>query len=124
MLEKLYVRRFEDEAGDGQSPGWNPDGWMAPLVRTNPRSGVKSLHSPVFANRVKQGNIPAVEIEGMTPAETQQFLDRLEEHVLQPRFRYDHPHAPGDVTVWSNFACLHNIPPQKVGISLSLLLFG
>ena len=26
-------------------------GWLAPLVRTNPRSGLQSLHSPVWASR-------------------------------------------------------------------------
>lgn len=116
MLEQLYVKRFGDEARDGKAPGWNPEGWMAPLVRTNPRSGVKSLHSPVFGNREKVGKIPAVEIEGKTRAETQKFLDRLEAHFLQPQFRYDHQHRPGDVTIWSNYACMHNSPPVKVGI--------
>ncbi|MEE3109526.1 MAG: TauD/TfdA family dioxygenase, partial [Pseudomonadota bacterium] len=41
----------------------------------------------------------------------------LEEHVLSPKYRYDHEHAPGDVTIWSNFATLHNAPPAKSIIS-------
>jgi len=36
-----------------------------------------------------------------------------EEHVLQPQFRYDHVHRPGDVTIWSNFSTLHVAPPNK-----------
>jgi alpha-ketoglutarate-dependent taurine dioxygenase len=28
-------------------------------------------------------------------------------------FRYDHPHQPGDVTIWSNYATLHVAPPSK-----------
>ena len=37
-LEKLQVWR--------QNPGSSPSRWLHPLVRTNPRSGAKSLHSP------------------------------------------------------------------------------
>ena len=45
------------------------------------------------------------------------FLDRLEAHVLQPQFRYDHHHVSGDVTIWDNYMTLHNSPPIKVNIS-------
>ncbi len=41
------------------------------------------------------------------------FFDRLEAHCLRPEFRYDHPHVPGDVTIWSNFSTLHVAPPNK-----------
>ena len=90
-------------------------GWLAPLVRTDPRSGVKSLHSPVWASR--PGVRPAVEVDGMTMEESRTFLDRIEAHVLQPQFRYDHPHVPGDVTIWNNYMTLHNSPPIKSNIS-------
>jgi alpha-ketoglutarate-dependent taurine dioxygenase len=43
-LEPLQLRRRLNE-GD--------EGWLAPLVRTNPRSGTKSLHSPIWASRPK-----------------------------------------------------------------------
>jgi len=36
-----------------------------------------------------------------------------EEHVLQPQFRYDHVHRPGEVTIWSNSSTLHVAPPNK-----------
>ena len=39
----------------------------------------------------------------MTPEESREFLERLEKHVLQPRFRYDRLHQPGDVTIWNNY---------------------
>lgn len=104
-LEALQVRRRLNE-GD--------EGFLAPLVRTDPRSGIKALHSPVWASR--PGVRPPIEVVGMTPEESREFLDRLEKHVLQPRFRYDHPHRPGDVTIWSDYMSLHASPPIRTGI--------
>ena len=104
-LERVMVRRRLNE-GDR--------GWLAPLVRTNPRSGIKSLHSPVWASR--PGVRPAVDVEGMSSEASRAFLDELEAHVLQPRFRYDHAHAPGDVTLWDNYMTLHNSPAVKSNI--------
>ena len=91
-LEQVQLRRRLNE-GD--------EGWIAPLVRTNPRSGIKSLHSPIWASRPRVR--PAIEVEAMSAEASRAFLDRLEAHVLQPEFRYDHPHAPGDVTLWDNY---------------------
>ena len=102
MLEKVMVRR-RLRVTDG--------GWMVPLVYTNPRSGVRSLHSPVWASRGRR--VAPVEVDGMGSDESRRFLDRLEEHCLQPEFRYDHVHTPGDVTIWNNFATLHTAPPSK-----------
>lgn len=104
-LEKVQLRRRLN-AGD--------EGWLAPLVRVNPRSGIKSLHSPIWASRPNAR--PPVDVEGMTPDEARAFLDRLEAHVLQPQFRYDHTHVAGDVTLWDNYMTLHNSPPIKSNI--------
>ena len=104
-LEALRVRRRLN-AGD--------EGWLTELVRTDPRSGVRSLHSPVWASR--PGIRPPIEVDGMTPEASRAFLDGLEKHVLQPQFRYDHLHRPGDVTIWNNYMSLHNSPPIKIGI--------
>ena len=92
-------------------------GWLAPIVRTNPRSGLESLHSPIWASR--PGVRPPVTIDGETEGASRQLLDELEAHLLQPEFRYDHAHAPGDVTIWDNYMTLHNSPPMKVGIRSS-----
>lgn len=105
MLEGLRVRRRLNE-GD--------EGWLVNLVVANPRTGVKALHSPIWASRPQVR--PAIEVEGMSPSASRALLDRLEKHVLQPRFRYDHVHARGDVTVWCNFATVHSGPPQQRGI--------
>lgn len=86
-------------------------GWLVPLVHTNPRTGAKALHSPVWASRGTR--IAPVEVDGLSEDESREFLDRLEEHSIQPQFRYDHAHTPGDVTIWSNFATLHTAPPSK-----------
>jgi alpha-ketoglutarate-dependent taurine dioxygenase len=105
-LERVQLRRRLNEEDAG---------WIAPLVRTNPRSGIKSFHSPIWASR--PGVRPAVEVDGMAMEESRTFLDRLESHVLQESFRYDHLHTPGDVTIWDNFMTLHNSPPIKSNIS-------
>jgi alpha-ketoglutarate-dependent taurine dioxygenase len=104
-LEDTMVRRRLNE-GD--------DGWLAPLVRTNPRSGIKSLHSPIWASRPRVR--PPIEVDGMTMEASRAFLDRLEAHVLQPQFRYDHHHVSGDVTIWDNYMTLHNSPSIKSNI--------
>ena len=90
------------------------DGLLAPLVRTNPRSGLKSLHSPLWCSRPRRGG--PVDVEEMTPEESRAFLDKIEAHVLQPEFRYDHAHAPGDVTLWDLFMTLHVQPPVKQNV--------
>jgi len=91
------------------------EGWLVPLVHTNPRNGRKSLHSPVWASRGKR--IAPVEVDGMSEDESREFLDRLESHVLQDEFRHDQAHAPGDVTIWSNFSTLHVAPPYLRNVS-------
>ena len=104
-LEKIQLRRRlnpEDE------------GWLAPLIRTNPRSGIKSFHSPIWASRPRVR--PPVVVDGMTDRESRDFLDQLESHVLQGQFRYDHLHQPGDITLWDNYMTLHNSPPAKTQI--------
>jgi len=86
-------------------------GWLIPLVYVNPRTGEKSLHSPIWASRGK--NIAPAEVDGMSDDESRLFFDRLEAHILKTKYRYDHVHNPGDVTIWSNFATVHNAPPAK-----------
>ncbi|MDE0659653.1 MAG: TauD/TfdA family dioxygenase [Gammaproteobacteria bacterium] len=85
-----------------------------PLVRANPRSGIKSLHSPLWCPRPPR-QVP-VEVVGMSGAASRAFLDEIEAHVLQPEFRYDHAHAPGDVTIWDLFMTIHVAPPIKENI--------
>lgn len=75
-LDRVMVRRRLN-AGDV--------GWLAPLVRTCPVTGLRGLHSPFWASR--PGVRPPVEVDGMSESESRAFLDRLEAHVLKPEFR-------------------------------------
>jgi len=104
-LSKMMVRRRLNEQDEG---------WLAPLVIENPRSGIKSLHSPIWASRPNVR--PPIVINGMSTKESRNYLDDLELHVLQKKFRYDNKHKSGDVLIWDNFMTLHNIPPLKVDI--------
>jgi hypothetical protein len=36
-----------------------------------------------------------------------QLFDRIELQCLQPEFRYNHPHAPGDVTICTGYKRTH-----------------
>lgn len=90
-------------------------GWLIPLVHVNPRNGIKSLHSPVWASRGRR--IAPVEVDGLSDDASRQFLDHLEAHCLLPEFRYDHVHLPGDVTIWSNFTTLHTAPPSMLVVN-------
>ena len=59
---------------------------------------------------------PPVTIDDMSEARCRAFLDELETHTLDPRFRYDHRHKAGDVTIWHNYMTLHTAPPMWVSI--------
>lgn len=102
----LRVRRRLNEADAG---------WLAPIVRGNPRSGLESLHSPIWASR--PGVRPPVLVDGESAADSRRILDELETHLLNQDFRYDHPHQRDDVTIWDNYMTLHNSPPMKVSIN-------
>ena len=104
-LSRIRLRRHSYSRIDGDS---------APLVRTNPRSGVRSLHSPLWCPRPPR-QVP-VEVDGMSPGASRAFLEEIEAHVLQPEFRYDHAHAPGDVTLWDLFMTIHVGPPIKENV--------
>ena len=108
-------RRLVDGAMVRRRLRKDDEGFLMPLVYSNPRTGRRSLHSPVWASRGKR--VAPAQVEGMTGEESRHFLDRLEEHCLAPEFRYDHPHTPGDVTIWSNYSTLHVAPPSKRSVN-------
>lgn len=106
FLKRVRVRRRLNE----EDPGW-----LTPLVRTNPRSGNHSLHSPIWSSR--PGIRPAIEVDGLSAEESREFLDELEYQVLDESFRHVHAHTPGDVTIWDNYQTLHTSPPMKSNIN-------
>ena len=67
-LSKVRVRRHSYTRNDGAN--------LAPLVRTNPRSGTRSLHSPLWCPRPPT-QIP-LEIEGMSEETSRAFLEEIE----------------------------------------------
>ena len=99
-LSRIRVRRFS-YARSEPAP--------VPLVRTNPRSGIQSLHSPLWCPRPPR-QLP-VEVDGMSAQASRAFLEEIEAHVLQREFRYDHAHAPGDLTIWDLFMTIHIAAP-------------
>lgn len=68
-----------------------------PLVRTDPRSGRKSLYLGMYA----------VRIVGMPDDEALALLKELMAHATQRQFIFTQVWQPGDVLVWDNRSLLH-----------------
>lgn len=69
-----------------------------PLVRTHPESGTKA----VWFHKSKTERII-----GMTPEETQDFLQELTDMVTQPQFCYAHEYQKGDLLIIDDRQSLH-----------------
>jgi taurine dioxygenase len=54
----------------------------------------------------------AIRINELDPAESEQMLDTLFAHQLQPKFQYTHRWTEGDVLVWDHVGTLHNAIPD------------
>ena len=76
-------------------------GAVHPLVRSNPRTGRKSLYLASHASR----------IEGWPVPEGRLLLRDLIEHATQPRFVFRHAWRPGDLVIWDNLATMHRARP-------------
>ena len=76
-------------------------GAVHPLVRTNPRTGRRSLYLASHASRIIDWPVP----------EGRLFLLDLMEHATQPRFVYRHSWRPGDLVIWDNLATMHRGRP-------------
>jgi taurine dioxygenase len=77
----------------------NPREVLHPLVRTIPETGDRVLYLGAALN--------AVDIEGMTEAESRPLLDFLFDHATRPDGMYRHRWRPGDVLIWDNRAAMH-----------------
>jgi taurine dioxygenase len=70
-----------------------------PMVMVHPISGRKSLYAdPGYT----------VRIDDMPEAESEELLQFLFQHQVQPRFQHAHRWSEGDVLVWDNLWTLHN----------------
>ncbi len=73
-----------------------------PLVRTDPRSGRKSLLLGMYA----------CEIAGMPLSEGKALIERLQAHAVSAPFVYTHQWRKGDFLAWDNLALLHRALPN------------
>ena len=71
---------------------------VQPLVRTHPETGAKA----VWFHKGKTERII-----GMTPEETQEFLQELTDRVTQPQFCYAHQYQNGDLLIIDDRQSLH-----------------
>jgi alpha-ketoglutarate-dependent taurine dioxygenase len=70
-----------------------------PVVLTHPITGRKVLYAnPGYM----------VKINELPQAESDELLDYLFAHQLQPKYRYVHRWHEGDVLMWENFGTIHN----------------
>jgi alpha-ketoglutarate-dependent 2,4-dichlorophenoxyacetate dioxygenase len=76
-------------------------GAVHPLVRTNPRTGRRSLYLASHASRILDWPVP----------EGRLLLRDVTEHATQPRFVYRHSWRVGDLVIWDNLATMHRGRP-------------
>lgn len=72
-----------------------------PLVRTHPDSGKKIL----FLDCSNE-----VEIVGVSPEKGAALIERLHQHLKQPKFYYNHRWSVGDIVYWDNQSTMHCRP--------------
>jgi len=73
-----------------------------PVLRTVPATGQEAL----FLGRRTNAYVMGMQLD-----ESEALLDELWEHATQPRFRYVHDWAVGQVVVWDNRMLLHHRNP-------------
>lgn len=94
----------EEDPGGGNQAGRKVDvkalypSVVHPAVLTHPESGRKCIFlSPTYVDGFL----------GMEPAESQHLLEYLVDHMLQPRYIYQHSWAPNDAMLWDNRRFMH-----------------
>lgn len=81
-------------------------GAQHPLVRTNPRTGRRSLYLASHASHVIGWSVPDGRL----------LLQDLTLHAVEPRFVYKHAWRPGDLVIWDNLATMHRARPFADGV--------
>jgi taurine dioxygenase len=76
-----------------------------PIVRMHPETERKALF-------VNPGH--TTHIEDMPDSESQELLQAIFEHSLQPEFIYRHKWRAGDTVVWDNRRVMHNAEPYDM----------
>ena len=72
-------------------------GAVHPLVRTNPRTGRRSLYLASHASMILDWQVP----------EGRLLLRELMDHAIAPEFVYRHSWRVGDLVIWDNLATMH-----------------
>jgi taurine dioxygenase len=72
-----------------------------------PSHPVISTHPETGRNMLFLGRRHSAYVNGCSLEESEALLNTLWEHCTEPRFRYAHHWAAGDVVVWDNRATLH-----------------
>ena len=80
-----------------------------PLVRTHPETGTKA----VWFHKGKTETVT-----GLSPEETQEFLQDLTDRITQPQFCYAHEYKKGDLLIID--AAPHCIKPASITITASI----
>lgn len=96
-----------------------PETVEQPLVRTNPDNGTRALY--FHPSKVEN-------VVGMTPADSQVFLDGLIERVIRPEFVYSHQWRKGDMLLWDDRSSLHkanfDYDPEQHRLMYRILIQG
>ncbi|GAA5013136.1 TauD/TfdA family dioxygenase [Acinetobacter puyangensis] len=70
-----------------------------PLVRTHSESGKLGLYLDTHTE---------VEVVGYDDQKGAQLIERLRQHIAQPKYRYEHQWEIGDIVFWDNQLTLHS----------------
>ncbi|MCE2946617.1 MAG: TauD/TfdA dioxygenase family protein [bacterium] len=81
-------------------------GAVHPLVRTNPRTGRRSLYLAAHATRIMEMPVP----------EGRLLLRDLMDHATERRFVHAHSWRAGDLVIWDNLATMHRGRPYEDGV--------
>ena len=73
-----------------------------PMVRTHPETGRNSL----FLGRRTNGYVSGLPVD-----ESEELLDYLWAHAIQPKFAWHHKWAIGDLVMWDNRCAMHRRNP-------------
>jgi taurine dioxygenase len=91
-----------------------PGTWRKPLTaeqraKKPPVSHPVFLTHPITGRRVLYANPGyAIRVNELAAAESDEVLDFLFAHQLQPKYRYVHRWSEGDVLLWDDIGTLHN----------------
>lgn len=96
-----YLPSKKKEDGNYVGYGYDQPPYLRPLVKVHPETGRPNLCIGRHAHN----------IVGMSPAESEAFLDKLVSDACQPPRIYHHQWEVGDAIVWDNRRLLHRATP-------------